>query len=256
MTRFHRQKRTILAASFMAAVVLGFSPSELKAQFGGFGGFGGGGFGFGWGAFSQVPKPESYLYSQALVDAQRDTHIPSRNVYANNSNSYINHVRDNGFVEHYDVARRDPSYYHYGSPPPPTRPSNARTTAVPTSMTVAQQTPSLPLASFYNASGQIVWPADAPTAGDLSEKRATFDKTSQVVLSELKKSGVASIATVTDARQKLLDYGRPGLQYVRSHETPRVADTFHLFLLSLYESLAQAINPVAATGPGAATPAS
>ena len=28
-----------------------------------------------------------------------------------------------------------------------------------------------------------------------------------------------------------------------THETPRVADTYHLFLLSLYESLAQAVNP-------------
>ena len=78
-------------------------------------------------------------------------------------------------------------------------------------MTVPQPTPSLPLASFYNAEGQIVWPADAPTAGDLKEKRGVFDQASQAVLAELKKNGVASIATVTDARQKLLDYGRPGL---------------------------------------------
>jgi hypothetical protein len=30
---------------------------------------------------------------------------------------------------------------------------------------------------------------------------------------------------------------------IRTYTTPRVADTFHLFLLSLYESLAQAANP-------------
>ena len=77
-------------------------------------------------------------------------------------------------------------------------------------MTVPQQMPSLPLASFYNAEGHIVWPADAPTAGDLKDKRSAFDQASQTVLAELKKNGVASIATVTDARQKLLDYGRPG----------------------------------------------
>ena len=45
---------------------------------------------------------------------------------------------------------------------------------------------------------------------------------------------------MTDARAKLLDYGRPALQYIRDNATPRIADTFHLFLLSLYESLAQA----------------
>jgi hypothetical protein len=45
---------------------------------------------------------------------------------------------------------------------------------------------------------------------------------------------------VAEARQKLLDYGRPALHYVKAHETPRVADSFHGFLLSLYDSLAQA----------------
>ena len=47
---------------------------------------------------------------------------------------------------------------------------------------------------------------------------------------------------MTEARQKLLDYGRPALKYVRTHETPRVADSFHGFLLMLYDSLAQAVN--------------
>ena len=58
-----------------------------------------------------------------------------------------------------------------------------------------------------------------------------------------------SMASVTDARQKLLDYGQAGAGvHVRAHETPRIADTFHMFLLSLYESLAQAAN----SGNGAA----
>ena len=91
-------------------------------------------------------------------------------------------------------------------------------------------------------------------AGELNEKRESFDAASQTVLAETKKNGAASIATVTNARQKLLDYGRPALQYVRAHETPRIADTFHLFLLSLYESLAQAVN--APPAPPAATPSS
>jgi hypothetical protein len=247
MTSDSRRGKTL--ATFIVAVAAFASvPDRAEAQWGM--GFGGGGFGLGWGGFSQVPKPESFLYSKALVDAQRDTHIPTRDAYANNPNSYINHVRDNGFVERYDVARRDPSYYRYA--PPPSQPSTARTTQ--TAMTVPQAAPSLPLASFYNAEGHIVWPADAPTAGDLKDKRSVFDQASQVVLAESKKSGVASIATVTDARQKLLEYGRPGLQYVRTHETPRVADTFHLFLLSLYESLAQAVNPVSI--PSAVTPSS
>ena len=122
------------------------------------------------GGFSQVPKPESFHELEGAGRRRRDTHIPSRDVYANNPNSYINHIRDNGFVERYDVARRDPSYYRYA--PPPSQSRARRTT--PTAMTVPQPTPSLPLASFYNAEGQIVWPADAPTAGDLKEKRTSL----------------------------------------------------------------------------------
>lgn len=81
--------------------------------------------------------------------------------------------------------------------------------------------------------------------GDLKGKRAIFDQASEVVLSESKKNGVASLASVTEARQKLLDYGRPALAYTRAHDTARISDTFHMFLLSLYDSLAQAVNPVA-----------
>jgi hypothetical protein len=237
------RRKNFLGMLLMAVTVFGLAPCDANAQ------FGAGGFGFGFGlGFNSVPKPETFINSKALIDAQRDTHIPSRDVYANNPNSYINHVRDNGFVERYDIARRDPSYYTYS--PRPQRAGSPRTT--PTAMTVPQQMPSLPLTSFYNAEGHIVWPAEAPTAAELKDKRLAFDQASQAVLAEVKKSGVASIASVTDARQKLLDYGRPGLQYVRAHETPRIADTYHLFLLSLYESLAQAINPAS---PSPATPA-
>jgi hypothetical protein len=237
-------------AAFLVLAGLAAQPPHAQAQFG----FGFGGLGWGWGGFSQVPKPESFLYQKALVDAGRDTHLPARDVYANNPNSYLNHIRDNGFVERYPVGRGYGGRYGYMpqtavAPPPP---------VTPTALTVTQQMPALPLASFFNAQRQLVWPADSPTAGDLREKRAVFDKAGEAVLAEMKQNGVAAVATVIDARQKLLDYGRPGLQYTRAHETPRVADTYHLFLLSLYESLAQAVNPpaTAAAPPPPAPPAS
>jgi hypothetical protein len=231
--RFQTRRRTIFALGFIAVIA---APTPTQAQWGmGMGGFG---WGWGFGGFSQVPKPESYLYQKSLVDAGRAIPTPSRDVYANNPNSYINHLRDNGFVEHYSAARREPSYYRTGSAP--------RTS--PTALRVAQQTLVLPLDSFYGRDGKIEWPGDAPTAGDLSERRAAFETECHTVLDELKKNSVASIATVTEARQKLLDYGRPALHYLRVHETSRVADSFHLFLLSLYESLAQAVNPTVTTG--------
>ena len=95
---------------FVAATAFGFGPGRAEAQFG-IGG--GGGFGWGFGGFSQVPNRILSCTRRRLIDARRNTHIPSRDVYANNPNSYINHIRDNGFVDRYDVARRDPAYYRY-----------------------------------------------------------------------------------------------------------------------------------------------
>ena len=48
---------------------------------------------------------------------------------------------------------------------------------------------------------------------------------------------------VTTARERLLDYGRPALREISANATPRIADSFHIFMLSLYESLAQAALP-------------
>ncbi len=115
-----------------------------------------------------------------------------------------------------------------------------RPSATPTTGTAARARPLVPLTSFFNAQNQLIWPADAPVAGDLKAKRDAFEQVCQKVLQEVKQNGVASIASVTEARQKLIEYGRPALKYVREHETPRVADAFHVFLLSLYDSLAQA----------------
>jgi hypothetical protein len=247
--RFQTRSRYILAIGFVACGAIGAQPTPAQAQWGGgFGGFGGGGFGWGWGfgGFSQVPKPESYLYQKSLVDAGRAVPTPSRDAYANNPNSYINHVRDNGLVEHYRYSTREPSHYRTG----------ARPRTIPTAVAAGPQTPVLPLSSFFRPEGKMEWLAEAPTAGDLGEKRATFETAAQGVLNEVKNNSVASIATVADARRKLLDYGRPGLQYVRAHETPRVADAFHMFLISLYESLAQATNPAVPTGAPPAAPAS
>jgi hypothetical protein len=237
----------VLLTFFLAAVAFGSGPNRAEAQWGMGGGFGG----WGWGGFSQVPKPESFINSMALVAAARPSTAPGGRPYGNDGNAYFNHVRDNGFVERYNVDRRADSAYHYGGGPSVAR--SSQPPPIPTAMTVAPPKPNLPLSSFYNADNTLAWPADAPVEGDLKEKRSTFDQASQLVLAETKKSGVASVAAVTDARQKLVDYGKPSLKYVRARETPRLADTYHLFLLSLYESLAQAASApvaVAAAAPG------
>jgi hypothetical protein len=215
-----------LAAAIVVLVVgVLLMPERAHAQWG----FGGG-MGMGWGfGFRPVPSPETYIEQKSLVNAAHPPELPSRNVYANNPNSYLNHVRDNGFTERYSADRREmPSYRNAPRAAP---------------QPVGPQVPALPLSSFYSAQNVLVWPGDSPMEGDLKEKRAVFDKSSLVVLDESKKNGVASMASVTDARNKLLDYGRPALAYTRAHDTPRISDSFHMFMLSLYESLAQAINP-------------
>jgi hypothetical protein len=227
--------------AFVAVLASGFGASRAEAQWGMGGGFGffGGGFG------SNIQQPNTFL-NQVAISQMGHNHGPpgsnpmtsGSNPYAGNSNAYFNHVRDNGFVEQYNVYRREPAYYR--------SPARGRG-ATPIAMTVAQSKPIVPLTSFYNVQDQLVWPADAPSADSLKEKREVFNQSAKAVLDEIKKNGVASIATVTDARQKLLDYGRPSLKYVRTHETARIADSFHGFLLELYDSLAQAANPPAAT---------
>jgi hypothetical protein len=59
------------------------------------------------------------------------------------------------------------------------------------------------------------------------------------VLKEVEGRGYAQVATAVEARNKLLDYGRPALQYARENSTPAIADTFHTFLLALYDSIGQ-----------------
>ena len=100
-----------------------------------------------------------------MIDAGRGSAMPSRGVSANNPNSYINHVRDSVSVDRYDIGRRaDPAHDRDG----PHRRSPATTR---TAMTVASLMPVLPLSSFYNEKTQLVWPDNAPTAGELIDKR-------------------------------------------------------------------------------------
>ena len=210
-----------LLTILLGAAVVGLGSNEARGQWG-WGGFGG---------FNYVSQPTDFLNQQAMMNAAHATHGPvSNNVYAGNPNAYINHLRDNGFVPTYDVARRVPTS------PRPTR------TVSPGELTLAQTPqpaatpaarPLVPLPSFFDDVKRLVWPSDAPVAGDLKQKRDLSDEHCLLVLKELQGQGAATIASVTESRQKLLGYGRPALQVVRASTTPRVADSFHIFLMEL-----------------------
>ena len=199
------------------------------------------GFGFGemfFGGMRNVPAPIDFLNQQALTAAARGMQGPTQNrAYAPGSNSYLNNLRDPGFVSTGELSRRRLPASSRGS-----------TTTVARTESKPRPKPAAPvatqavraLASFFDSSLRLAWPTDSPVDGDLGQKRITSDEASLAVLKETQQIKTASLSTVTDARQKLLDYGRPALQQLRSNSTAPVADAFHQFLLSLYDSLAAA----------------
>jgi hypothetical protein len=184
------------------------------------------GMGWGWGFGGMVPSPSQFINDHALVRAGRPQNLPSRTPYANNPNSYINNLRDNGLVSHVDARRRDAPTY---------RPQ--RTSSAGNAQLIAD---ALPIASFFNSEYKLTWPSESPIGGDLLEKREVSDRASLLVLNETKLNGVAHISSVTTARERLLVYGRPALKEIRATATQPISDSFHTFLLSLYDSLAKA----------------
>ena len=88
-----------------------------------------------------------------------------------------------------------------------------------------------------------MWPSDSPVGGGLKEKRDVSDRAATVVRNEVDAHGWAPIALAAEARQKLLDYGRPALQEIRQTATPPVAQGFHEFLMSLYDAIGAATIP-------------
>jgi hypothetical protein len=231
MKRRNRRFPTLLVLLVGATVTsLGARPAQAQWDMG-WGLFGG---------FNTVPSPGNFLNDRALIQASRGIQPrPSHSPLSGNPNAYFNRVRDNGFVPHYNVQSRLPPAYQPASRRSLGLTSNAPTPPQPATAQPAPR-PLLPVASFFDAAQRLVWPGEAPVDGDLREKRDTSDQASLVVLNETKEQGVASITSVVEARQRLLDYGQPALQAVRRDQTPRIADSFHHFLLSLYESLAQA----------------
>jgi hypothetical protein len=218
-----------LARAFVLGfILLAWPAGQARAQWG---------MGWGWGlGLRTVPSPQEYLNQHALTRAAAGRPAaPSFSPYANNPNAYINRLRDPGFTSHYDVSRRAAPTYR---PAPRARPAPAQLPTVAPEIALAP-----PLASFFNAAQKLVWPNEAPTAGDLQEKRDAADQASLAVLEETKRQTTASLSSATYAREQLIAYGQPALKEVRAQSTPVIADTFHAFLLALYDSLAQAATP-------------
>jgi hypothetical protein len=237
----------------LVITALGPATSPARAQSGMGMGYGTGmgmGYGMGMGSFRYAPSPTDYLNQRASLNAARRSAPATQGSMAGNPNAYYNKVRDDSFVSHADPqVRRSPAQRRQpaaaSADQDHRQPAADRTTAASKSKQV------IPLTDFFDASDKLVWPGEAAAEAGLKEKREIFERASLAVLEESRQHGIASNATVTAARQKLLDYGRPALQQVRASSTPEVADTFHHYLLSLYESLARSAAPPDVT-PGSA----
>jgi hypothetical protein len=164
----------------------------------------------------------------------------------------VNQTRDDSFYDKYDLSTRESMIERVARNPSEEmgtadpsgvvrrRPSSSSTSTVRADPSILPPPAEVHLASYFNKDHQLIWPSIAPISGELGKKQTVADLAILAVLNEYDMKGLAQVSTVTDARQKLLDYGRPSLQYVREQSTPAIADSFHVFLLALYNNLGNA----------------
>jgi hypothetical protein len=228
----HRYSLNLLGFATGMALLVAL-PNTARAQWG---------IGMGWGMFGpQESSSTRFLNDHALsrVGGVQARQQRSHSAYSGNPNAYFNRIRDNGFVSHYDVRRRRaPSYQ-------PERTASLANRGQGTDRP-APRAPAAPLKDFFDASLRLVWPQESPVEGEFKEKRDLSDQASLAVLKQTKAYGSAPITSAAEARQKLVNYGKPALQHLRAVATPPIADSFHRFLLSLYDSLEASAWPTEA----------
>lgn len=224
---------------WITALVLALSPwlasGRAEAQFG----FGRG-YGYGFGGLYYRSPSVSYINQHSLVTAQAAAANRPQNLTA--PRDAYERAEDSGLNQRYNVTSR--RGFEDMSP----RPRDSYQAPAQTNARAAG--PVVPIASFFDKSGHLAWPEGAPDGADLRPKRDAADQAIRSVLDESNRWGSAPITLANEARTKLIDYGKPALEQVRGRSTARVADTFHLFLLSLYESLAQSTVPAAKAARG------
>jgi hypothetical protein len=237
-------KRSPARLAMIAAVIgLWAWGGRAEAQFGlGYG------YGFGLGYNPNAYTDVNYLNQRSLINASAAAANRPQPLTAPRFQS-----RDDGFYDRYDLATRESMINRIARDPgremgtadpsgvlsrPPSRPSTSSTR--PTATPPPSPPASVHLANFFNKDHQLIWPSISPISGEMGKKQAIADQAALAVLNEYDMKGLALLSTVTDARQKLLDYGRPALQLVREQSTPALADSFHVFLLSLYGNLGAA----------------
>jgi hypothetical protein len=241
-----RRKGVANTIRLLATIAAALSPwlcggRQAEAQY--YGGYGGFGFGYNQNAYSDV----NFLNSWSLQNASAAAANRPKALTAPRFES-----RDDSIYEKYDLqtrmsmidrVARDPAGEMGTADPSGVLPSAPRPrpkTTTPSGPTPPPYPNTVNLANYFNKDHQLIWPSVSPISGDYGKKQTVADLAALAVLNEYNMKGLAQLSTVTDARQKLLDYGRPALQYVRESSTPALADSFHVFLLALYGNLGNA----------------
>ena len=223
-------------------VLLSAAAGRSEAQMG----YGGFGFGFQNNAYTESNYLNSWsLQNAAAAAANRPQPLTAPKFQ----------TRDEGFIDRYDLATREAMVNRIARDParemstinptgerlPSTRTAQASRAPAPT-RAPAPAPPPVPkpvvlLANFFDRDQRLVWPTIAPITGDMGKKQEVADQAVLAVFNEYNRLGLAHLSNVTEAREKLLDYGRPALDFVRKQTTPAMSDSFHVFLLSLYSNL-------------------
>lgn len=217
-----------------AVVILIGCAGRSEAQMG----MGGIGIGFGF----ENPKTETnFLNTWSLQNAAAAAANRPQNLTAPKFQ-----VRDEGLTEKYDPETRAAMINRTARNPKrelrlaglnDTKPSVTTTNVTPAAVAQPKPRPVVQLNNFFDKSERLVWPSDAPINTELRAKRDLADQAILIVRNEYELQGIARLANVSDARQKLLDYGRPALDYARRQSTPIMAESFHSFLLGLYDNI-------------------
>ena len=230
---------TYAAVPLFAALTLSATAGPASAQ-----------YGLGWGG---LYNPNDGSRVQAAVDQRALSQ--GNAAYANRPKAGVEpsfQQRDDSFYDKYDASTREAMIDRVARNPGMERstarasdsrrpPADPRRCARP-----APTTPPAPVSrvvrigNFFDKNGQLIWPGESPSSGDLGLKRQAADLAATAVYNEFQSKGAATLETTAKARSQLLAYGRPALVAVREHSTPAMTDSFHAFLLTLYADLGDA----------------
>jgi hypothetical protein len=90
----------------------------------------------------------------------------------------------------------------------------------------------LPKSQVFSPDGKVLWPSTAPTSGEFGKERAAADAAILATVQEFASTRRATIASVSEAKERLYAYGKPALRDL-NRESRADAVTLLRFLASL-----------------------